>query len=124
MTQLEALCEKLNVKCSAVYVGRGAGEWAAAAQYKVTLRFQGRQLTTTFYMGSALASEPDAAGVLYCLATDARAGESSLEDFCSDFGYDPDSRKAEATWNTCVKLAPKLRQLLGEHFDDVCSSEH
>ena len=123
-TQLETLCKNLGITCNAVYIGRGTGEWSSATQYKVTLRFQGRQLTTPFYMGAALTRDPDAAGVLYCLAADARAGDGSFADFCSDFGCDPDSRKAEATWKACVKVAPKLRRFLGEHFDDVCNTEH
>lgn len=123
-TQLEALCEKLNIRCASVYVGRGTGDRALASQYKVTLRVAGRQITVPFYMGAGHTAEPTAADVLYCLASDARAGDMSFDDFCSDFGYDSDSRKAEQTWKACVRMAPRVRRFLGEHFDAVCSAEH
>ena len=123
-TQLEALCEKLNIRCASVYVGRVTGDWAGAAQYKVTLYMAGRQLTVPFYMGVAHTRGPSAADVLYCLASDAQAGDLSFEDFCSDFGYDSDSRKAEQTWKACVRMAPRVRRFLGEHFDAVWSAEH
>lgn len=91
---------------------------------KVTLRFKGRQLTVPFYMGPANTREPTTADVLACLCSDARFGESSFGDFCSDMGLDEDSRKAEATWRACVAMGPRVRQFLGAFFDDISGAEH
>lgn len=51
--------------------------------------------------------------VLYCLVMDAEAASETFEDWCANFGYDTDSRKAEATYNACVQIGIKLRNLLG-----------
>ncbi len=45
---------------------------------------------------------PSACDVLYSLLTDATAFEQTFEDWCSNFGYDTDSRKAEQTYQACV----------------------
>ena len=126
MSQLTALCDRLRIRVSAEY---GAVElpegWARDAHpYKVRLRFQGRALTVPFFMGSGHSSEPTAADVLSCLCSDANIGEQSFEDFCSDMGSDPDSRKAEATWKACVAIGPRIRRFLGDSFDAVARAEH
>lgn len=33
-----------------------------------------------------------------------------FEDFCDDFGYDSDSRKAKKTWKACRKMAKMVEQ--------------
>lgn len=54
---------------------------------------------------------PDVSDVLYALASDASAAESSFDDWCDDFGYDNDSRKALATYLACQETATKLRRM-------------
>ena len=46
--------------------------------------------------------------ILYCLVLDAAAAEMSFEDWCSDYGYDTDSRKALHTFLDCQKMAKVL----------------
>jgi hypothetical protein len=125
-TKLERLCEKLRIKCETKYGGVDLPEgWDPRAHpYRVRLRFRGRSLTVPFYMGPALEREPTAADVLACLCSDVSMGEQSFEDFCSELGYDTDSRKAERTWKACSVLAPKVRRFLGDHFGEVSSAEH
>lgn len=86
--------------------------------WTVTLRYRGRRLTVDFYTGPA-AAEPDAASVMECLASDASsvANARGFEDWCSEYGYDTDSRKAERTFKTCAAQTAKLRVLLGDDFD-------
>ncbi len=58
---------------------------------------------------------PEFADVLGCLVHDADAIDSgSFEDWADDRGYDPDSRKAEATYRACLEIALKLQAALGE----------
>lgn len=58
--------------------------------------------------------------VIHSLLSDSRAGEMSFTDFCSDFGYDTDSRKALAVWEACVETNGKFRALVGrEMFDEL-----
>lgn len=59
---------------------------------------------------------PDTADVFYSLAMDADAiDHPNFESWASDFGYDTDSRKAEAIYRACLGIALKLRVALGEN---------
>jgi hypothetical protein len=98
--------------------------WKDGSAWTVRLKYQGRSLTTSFFQGSAHKTAPSAADVLACLASDARSGEESFEDFCGSFGYDADSRKAHTTWKACAKMTKQLRRLLGDAFDAVADAEH
>lgn len=127
-SDLERLCARLKIRAVSTYLSKlpmDAQDWPRDAHhYRVVLRLEGRQLTTTFHQGSAHTQEPTAADVLYCLCSDARAGELDFEDFCSEFGYDTDSRKAEKIWKACTDTAPKVRQLLGPWYEAVSNAEH
>jgi hypothetical protein len=56
---------------------------------------------------------PRPADVLHSLVLDSSAVGQSFESWASDFGYDPDSRKAEATYRACQQNADKLARVLG-----------
>lgn len=55
-------------------------------------------------------TKPSLDDVLYSLLIDAEAHDQSFEDWCSNFGYDTDSRKALATYMACQETATKLRR--------------
>ena len=64
--------------------------------------------------------KPKTADLLYCLLTDVNAGEESFPDFCSDFGYDEDSRKALGIWEACRKTKsefPYSAEEIGELWE-------
>lgn len=54
---------------------------------------------------------PELKEVIFALLSDSYAGGLSFEDFCSDFSYNTDSRRAYATWEDCVTSGDKLRVL-------------
>lgn len=54
---------------------------------------------------------PHAADVLYSLILDSSAVGQSFNDWCSDFGYDTDSRKAERIYHACQEGADKLSRV-------------
>lgn len=57
---------------------------------------------------------PDMLDVLHSLVLDASAIDAgSFEDWAGEYGYDTDSRAAEAIYNQCVALGLQLRALLG-----------
>lgn len=58
-----------------------------------------------------LASRRDVLGAFQCFVSDACCAESSFEDFCADFGYDTDSRRAYSTYCACKRSADKLHRL-------------
>ncbi len=90
---------------------------------RVTLRYRGRQYSVDFFMGQACTDEPDAAGVLDCLLSDAQLGTETFEEFCANLGYDTDSRKAERMYKACEKTETKLRQFLGDDYETFLSAE-
>src|SRR5262249_20478447 len=87
--------------------------------WTVVLRYKGRRMTVPFYMGPALAREPNAEDVMEALCSDASSAENSFENWCGDYGYDTDSRRAERTYQAVQKQTAKLRRLLGDDFDRI-----
>jgi hypothetical protein len=72
-----------------------------------------RLMIVIFSKGSAHnGEEPTLVEVLGCLQSDASGTGDSFADFCASFGYDEDSRQAEATFNACKKQTDDLRYVL------------
>ena len=67
-----------------------------------------------FHMGMGTNGEPHAADVLHSLCLDIASAEISFEDWCADYGYDSDSRKAERIYNACNAEAKKVRRLFSD----------
>ncbi|ADX32114.1 hypothetical protein PAK_P30100 [Pseudomonas phage PAK_P3] len=57
---------------------------------------------------------PKAACILSSLILDCDVGSSTFEEFCGDFGYDTDSRKALDTYMACQETTSKLRRLFSQ----------
>ena len=89
--------------------------------WKVTLRRPHHTLTTYFSMGFGHnGKEPKADEVLDCLASDANgANQNTFEDWCSEYGYDTDSRKAERTYKACEYTCKRLRTFLDGNLDTL-----
>lgn len=128
-SELAKLCEKLKITAEVkagnnVKLTTKKDEWRRDKNaWTVTLKYGGRKLSVPFFTGD-LHGEPTAADVISSLCIDANCGEMSFEDFCSELGYDEDSRSAEATWKACVKTAPRVRKLLGDRYEEVASASH
>jgi hypothetical protein len=59
--------------------------------------------------------EPDPCDVLYSLASDSDVLDAGgFEEWAREFGYDTDSRSAEAIYRACLEIALKLRVGLGD----------
>lgn len=85
--------------------------------WKVTLQSGRRRMTLFYSKGHGHnGAEPTAEEVLDCLASDSSSVENAngFEDWCSEFGYDTDSRSAEETHRACERHAAKLKRLLGD----------
>jgi len=64
------------------------------------------------YYGGGAASDPTADDVVESLALDSFALSVSFEEWCADYGYDTDSRSAEATYRACRRLGERFARLL------------
>jgi hypothetical protein len=81
-----------------------------------------RRMTLTFSKGLGHhGAEPTAEEVLDCLASDASGIENArdFEDFCSEYGYDTDSRKAEKIYKDTKHQTERLRKFLGDEAFDT-----
>lgn len=56
--------------------------------------------------------------VLDCLASEAAGVENAqgFSDWCSEYGYDTDSRKALKVFQACEKQAEKLKAFIGADY--------
>lgn len=72
-----------------------------------------------FSMGVGINRKPTALDVLECLKSDITHSEVSFNEFCSNFGYDTDSRQAEETYHAVIKQTLELKRWLGNtRFDE------
>jgi hypothetical protein len=95
-------------------------DWQKKAHpYTVKLKYDGRQMTIPFFMGQGLSHEPTDEDVIPCLMSDYKATDETFEEFCAEFGYDTDSRKAEQIYNQCVRNGKKLEKLFGSDLESV-----
>ncbi len=106
-----------NIKIACEWADRNPHmpDWNDANHYKCKLTMGRKQMTVYFSQGYGISHEPKTADVLNCLADDS-AGVSnarSFEEWANEYGYDTDSRKAEKTYNVCVKQAARLLSFLG-----------
>lgn len=81
--------------------------------YRVTMRRNGKRISFRFWNslndsqnGKAL----DAYSVLACCSSDLYCPDT-FEDFCAEYGYDLDSRKAESTFKLCLAQKERLEKL-------------
>jgi hypothetical protein len=92
-------------------------EWQKNAKaYRLKLIYQGRSFSFDFWQGYGITHEPEVEEVLECLLSDASVSED-FEEFCREFGYDIDSRKAEQTHKACLKIQSNMKRLLGPDFE-------
>ena len=69
--------------------------------------------------------EPNLADVMHCLLLDGRCSEGTFEDFCSELGYDSDSRKALETYLACQANGNGILKVIGrELFNELSQLEH
>ncbi|QDF15638.1 hypothetical protein QE328_gp060 [Pseudomonas phage vB_PaM_EPA1] len=57
---------------------------------------------------------PEAACILSSLIRDSEAGSCTFEEFCGEFGYDTDSRKAFDTYMACQSILNKVRNFFAQ----------
>jgi hypothetical protein len=111
-------------KVERVIENKNAPDWTAANHYKVTLLCGNRRFTTYFSQGYAHTSGPKAADVLDCLASDVSGfiNARSFEEWCGEYGYDTDSRKAERTYRVIESQKDKMKQWLGSFatLEELC----
>jgi len=90
-------------------------------RYRITIKregYKGRRCSLSFDFWNSLrdsqeGKEPTAYSVLACISGDYHVPDT-LEEFCSDYGFDADSRKAEQTFRRVSSFAQKMRAFFTE----------
>lgn len=116
-----------NFKVTANYTGSKKAEWGNGQEnwnhhrVTVTNTENGKHTGFDFWASIAqpeLRSEYDVLNAFNCFVSDAITGKDSFEDFCGEFGYDTDSRKAEKTHKACQRATDKLERIYdGDIYD-------
>lgn len=75
-----------------------------------------------YYSNTLFIRIPRVRDVLYSLASDASCSRESFKDFCSNLGYDEDSRKALSMYLSCQESEHKLRRM-GYDVDRIMAWE-
>ena len=122
---MQTLQERIDALGIRATVKEGSDYWPPFAMdrggtaWTVTLRLEGRQMTTPFFMGAAHTKPPEVADVLDCMLSDASIIENAPEwqEFAGETGYDPDSLSGYQTWQRTRRQTKRLRRFLGEHYD-------
>jgi hypothetical protein len=83
--------------------------------YRCRLRCGERTMDVYYSMGVAHTRPPKVWDVLDCLASDASGymHARGFGDWCAEYGYDEDSRKAKRTYDAIGRQADRLMELLG-----------
>lgn len=98
------------------------GEGWRHRQWRITLssrHWPGRFTTSTFRTGIGWERKPNAADLLECLLSDAAGVKNAegFDDWCREYGYDLDSRKAEQTFIACITQTEQLENWLGARLN-------
>ena len=82
--------------------------------WRCRLRVGERKIAVNFSKGFGHNGRPPSLReVLACLASDSHNVNGSFDNWCDEYGYEPDSRKAARTYRACRKIADKLTFLIG-----------
>lgn len=118
---------KNQITIAIVLSGTKEAPWQPAGHhYVVTLQRTGKRLSFDFWGSSAdkcKGVDPTAYDVLACISSDVHCPET-FADFCADYGYDEDSRKAEQTFRKCSAFAKRLRAFFTEEEQEQLSEIH
>lgn len=119
---LREVVDRLGITSSARFQGTHVEDKWEHNAWKVTLRFGKRTLTADFKMGMGNQGEPPIPDVVAAIVRDADCGNYSLDEFCSELGYEEDSRKAEKIWRQCKAMLPKVKKFFGADFAEVAEA--
>ncbi len=117
VTTMQEFVSKHHIEIHVVQMADGVKDGGQMRRFCVTL-FQGqmavnrKKLRVPFFQDMAWTTMPTAAEVLTGLALDASGADLSFEEWCSEFGLNSDSRKAERIFKAVRQHTTKLRGFL------------
>lgn len=125
---------KVTLNDDVFYLSQGIAEahlWNENKSYiyrtRVYIEYKGHKTSFLFHgsihdyeNGKVYYNEDQFPFMLYCFISDSHSGFMTFPDFCDNFGYDTDSRKAEKIHKECLKSTDKLFKLGIRSEDHIC----
>jgi len=116
---LKELCEAMSVFIYAEVQGiSNTFSFNGMREWKVKLRFDGRQLTFSPFHADLIVNELEVDAVLECIIQDVLTFETCKDqfDFMKKMSFiDPDD--ARDAWNRTKDMVPRIKKFLGCDFD-------
>ena len=123
MMLIEEFIKKQQIhykECNKMHANPNAPDWKNADHWEVVLHITGKgkepEFITYYSMGKGhKGKKPTMQQVLDCVASDAAGYEDSgsFEEWAMNYGYNPDSRKAEKIYRLVEQESRELRTFLG-----------
>ncbi len=120
------LIEEKQIKVSAKLLGENnkfMPEYGYNYVYNITVsngeasvRFKYNTSINDYKNGKNYMESEDLRFALECFLSDATAGDMRFDDFCGEFGYDTDSRKAEKTYKECIKQCVRAQFIFTDMY--------
>ncbi len=121
--QAEAFLNHWNLSVIITHLDNNPPSWDEdqghnRLRYRITIKRKDRHKSLTFIFWDSIANaekgeRPTAYDVLACASADSN-DPGTFEDFCGEFGYDTDSRKAEGIYKRVKKFADRLNAFFSE----------
>ena len=113
-------------RISAIYKGDKAARFDARNTNRhvvwITNMLTGKRTSFEFWTSLAqpkMKDDRDVLDAFDCFISDGMAAIGSFEDFCMDFGYDTDSRRAYGIYQACRRSREKLERITGLEGDEL-----
>lgn len=93
----------------------GEAEWMRTAHKYLAILHNGAggAYSCPYYTGAGWTETPSARDVLQCVLSDAVEDGITFEEWCAEYGYDDDSRRALAMYEHARRQTPVLEAFLG-----------
>lgn len=90
--------------------------------HKITILHNGKKISFEFWgsiQNPEITTDEENIFALYCFLRDSEAASNSFKDFCNEFGYDEDSRRAEKIYKSCEKSLKKFNHIFNCDLYDL-----
>lgn len=118
--QAEEFAKKVGLKMKVLGFEWEYPEWdqeCRHAKFKIRFSRNGKQWTLDFYQSrTAGKKEPSIYDVLACLQ---KSEPGNFEQFCSEYGWDSDSRRSERIWKDVKREYKNVVRLFGDVMDEL-----
>lgn len=121
----------INTVLTSSFIGTSSNAWEGDKlthnQFRVTISnangrgwFKYTDSYNNYSKGITELDESEVKNALSCFLSDGTCYSSCIDfaDFCANFGYDEDSRKAWKVWQACKRSHEKAVKLFGNDYAD------